>query len=157
MYKYIGDFMEFEFIEKLIKLVNYSKLTEFEISLEESSLKIKKSEVESDLINIIKDGESSTIEYKNSVKEIDVYTNNSESYIISPVVGIYYSSKKGGNKPFVKLGDKVKQGDVVCIIEILNIMYEIKSDVDGQVVEIIASNDRMVEYGERLFRIKQGI
>lgn len=124
------------------------------MKLDGVSLKIKKSERKSNHINTFKSKEYSMIELNNAIEESALDKEASESYIISPVVGIYYSSQEGGNKPFVKLGDKVKRGDVVCIIEILNVIIDIKSDVNGQVVEILASNECMVEYGQKLFRIK---
>lgn len=146
--------MEFELIKELIKLMNDSRIIEFQIKLDGVSLKIKKSEEKSNHINTLKSKEYSMIKFNNAIEESVFDKETSGSYIISPVVGIFYSSQKGGNKPFVKLGEKVKRGDVVCIIEILNVINEIKSNVDGKVVEILASNEYMVEYGQKLFRIK---
>ena len=72
----------------------------------------------------------------------------------SPIVGTYYESPSPDALPFVKVGDLVKKGDILCIIEAMKVMNEIESDFDGEVVEIIPQNEAMVEYGEVLFKIK---
>ncbi|MDF2883261.1 MAG: acetyl-CoA carboxylase, biotin carboxyl carrier protein [Clostridiaceae bacterium] len=145
--------MGFELIKELIILIDHSKIIDFKINLDGVSIEIKKSEEKSNHINTLKSKENSMIKLNNALKESALYKETSGSYIISPVVGIFYSSRAGRDKPFIKLGDKVKRGDVVCIIEILNVSNEIKSIVDGQVVEILVSNECMVEYGQKLFRI----
>lgn len=150
--------MKFELILELIKLIDNSKLIELEMNLNDISLKIKKNQGESKTVNtLVKTKKYSLIKLNDVIGESAsaLDKQNLESYITSPVVGTYYSSQKGLNIPFVKLGDKVKRGSVVCIIEILNIDYEIKSDVDGYVLEVLALNGCMVEYGQRLFRIKR--
>lgn len=73
--------------------------------------------------------------------------------IISPMVGVFYSSASPDKPAFKNIGDKVKKGDVVCIIEAMKIMNEITSKFDGEIAEIFVSNEDMVEYNQPLFRI----
>jgi len=74
--------------------------------------------------------------------------------ITSPIVGIYYESTSPGSPAFVKVGEKVKKGDVLCILEAMKVMNEITSDVDGVVAEVLMSNGEMVEACMPLFRIE---
>jgi acetyl-CoA carboxylase biotin carboxyl carrier protein len=73
--------------------------------------------------------------------------------INSPIVGTYYASSNPGEEPFVRVGDRVKSGQVLCIIEAMKLMNEIESDVDGEVMRIYVENGQPVEYGEALFGI----
>ena len=75
--------------------------------------------------------------------------------IKSPIVGTYYSSPSPGTEPFVKVGDAVQSGQVLCIIEAMKLMNEIESDMDGEVARIFVENGQSVEYGESLFGIRQ--
>ena len=72
----------------------------------------------------------------------------------SPMVGTFYESSAPDKEPFVKVGDKVQKGQVLCIIEAMKLMNEIESEYDGEVVEICVKNGSMVEYGMPLFKIK---
>jgi len=73
----------------------------------------------------------------------------------SPIVGTYYESPSPGSPPFVKVGDMVEAGQVLCIIEAMKLMNEIESDVAGEVVKKLAANGQPVEYGQPLFAIRQ--
>ena|SRR5712692_612039 len=72
----------------------------------------------------------------------------------SPIVGTFYSAPSPGAQLFVKVGDAVEPGQVLCIIEAMKLMNEIESDVGGEVVRIFAENGQPVEYGEPLFAIR---
>lgn len=72
----------------------------------------------------------------------------------SPIVGTYYDQAKPGDPPFVKVGDVVDAGHVLCIIESMKLMNEIESEVSGTVVAKLMENNRPVEYGEALFTIR---
>lgn len=77
-----------------------------------------------------------------------------EVIVKSPIVGTYYDSPKPGDPPFVKVGDAVEQGQVLCIIESMKLMNEIEADNAGTVVAKLMENGRAVEYGEALFAIR---
>ena len=72
----------------------------------------------------------------------------------SPIVGTFYEAPSPGAPPFVRVGDIVKPGDVLCIIESMKLMNEIEAEVNGTVVSKLASNAQPVEYGEALFAIR---
>ena len=77
-------------------------------------------------------------------------------YIKSPMVGTFYRSPSPESKPFVELGAKVVENSVVCIIEAMKIMNEIQAEAKGAIIEALVENGQSVEYGQRLFKIKQG-
>jgi acetyl-CoA carboxylase biotin carboxyl carrier protein len=74
--------------------------------------------------------------------------------IKSPIVGTFYRSPEPGAPSFVDVGDVVKKGQVLCIIEAMKLMNEIESDCDGEIVKIYVENGKPVQYGDRLFAVK---
>jgi acetyl-CoA carboxylase biotin carboxyl carrier protein len=73
----------------------------------------------------------------------------------SPIVGTFYEAPSPGAPPFVKVGDKVEVGQVLCIVEAMKLMNEIESDVAGEVMKKLVNNGQPVEYGQQLFAIRQ--
>ncbi|HVS65381.1 MAG TPA: acetyl-CoA carboxylase biotin carboxyl carrier protein [Thermoanaerobaculia bacterium] len=74
--------------------------------------------------------------------------------LTSPIVGTFYVCPSPDADPFVRVGDRVEKGQIVCIVEAMKLMNEIEADVDGVVVEVIPQNAQPVEYGEPLFAIR---
>ncbi|MBF0343658.1 MAG: acetyl-CoA carboxylase biotin carboxyl carrier protein [Nitrospirae bacterium] len=72
----------------------------------------------------------------------------------SPIVGTFYRSASPESRSFVEVGDRIKKGHVLCIIEAMKLMNEIESEVDGVVVDVLVENTTAVEYGEPLFLIE---
>ena len=72
----------------------------------------------------------------------------------SPIVGTFYRSPEPGARPFAEIGDTVRKGQVLCIIEAMKLMNEINAECDGEVVKCYVENGQAVQYGERLFAIK---
>ena len=72
----------------------------------------------------------------------------------SPMVGTFYRSASPGSKPFVEIGQQVKEGDAICIVEAMKIMNEIESDIAGTVSKILVENGQAVEYGQPLFIVE---
>jgi len=72
----------------------------------------------------------------------------------SPIVGTFYESPSPGAPPFVKVGDQVSAGQVLCIVEAMKLMNEIESDVSGEIVKLMAKNGQPIEYGQPLFAIR---
>ena len=72
----------------------------------------------------------------------------------SPIVGTFYESPAPGAPPFIKPGDNVQAGQVLCIIEAMKLMNEIESDMTGEIVKVLAANGKPVEYGQPLFSIR---
>jgi len=74
--------------------------------------------------------------------------------IKSPIVGTFYRSPEPNARAFVEVGDTVRKGQVLCIIEAMKLMNEIESDCDGEVAAVYVDNGRPVQFGERLFAVK---
>lgn len=74
--------------------------------------------------------------------------------LVSPMVGTFYAAPAPDKPPFVKVGDKVKKGQTICIIEAMKLMNEIESEYDGEIVKVLVSNEEMVEFGQPLFLLK---
>jgi acetyl-CoA carboxylase biotin carboxyl carrier protein len=72
----------------------------------------------------------------------------------SPIVGTFYEAPSPGAPPFVKVGDSVEVGQVLCIVEAMKLLNEIESDVAGEIVKKLASNGQPIEYGQELFAIR---
>ena len=161
--------MDYAAIEKLIKIVNESDLRELE--LEESGLKIKMSKnVYSNRTDNVKEATiiSTPVVTNESVvtsevniiekKETAVTTTQSslEDCIIvkSPMVGTFYAAPSEDAESFVKVGDKVSKGDILCIVEAMKLMNEIECENDGVIAEILVSNGEVVEYGQPLIAIR---
>lgn len=73
----------------------------------------------------------------------------------SPIVGVFYAAKEPGAAPFVKAGDTVKEGQVLCILESMKMMNEIKSPTDAKVVKVLCENEAVVAFGEVLFVLEE--
>jgi acetyl-CoA carboxylase biotin carboxyl carrier protein len=72
----------------------------------------------------------------------------------SPIVGTFYEAPSPGAPPFVKVGDTVEVGQVLCIVEAMKLLNEIESDVAGEIVKKLAANGQPIEYGQELFAIR---
>jgi acetyl-CoA carboxylase biotin carboxyl carrier protein len=73
----------------------------------------------------------------------------------SPIVGTFYESPSPGSPPFVKVGDTVEAGQVLCIVEAMKLMNEIESDVAGEIVQKLVNNGQPIEYGQELFAVRR--
>jgi len=76
------------------------------------------------------------------------------AYIKSPMVGTFYVAPSPDSPPFVAVGEQVGKDDVVCILEAMKVMNEIKAELEGLIVEVLAENGEPVEYGQPLFRVE---
>ncbi len=77
-----------------------------------------------------------------------------DSIVRSPIVGVFYAAPAEDAAPYVSVGDTVKKGQTLCILEAMKLMNEITAETDGVITEILVSNGDMVEYGTELFRIR---
>ena len=137
--------MDLEQIEKLVEIIEKSTLKE--ITLEEGNLKINlKRENNSEIQNVQKN-----IERKTEIVE----EPDEESFITSPIVGTFYSAASPETPAFVRVGDTVKKGQPVCIVEAMKLMNEINCDFDCEIEAVLVSNEQKVEYGQPLFRVKK--
>ncbi|GAA0745494.1 acetyl-CoA carboxylase biotin carboxyl carrier protein [Clostridium oceanicum] len=150
--------MEFKAIEGIINAMSKSNLSSLDIEAEGISIKMKK---ENNVVyKEVKNLEGNSIE-NNNISEINkvAYKKDKEvdenlTSVKSPIVGTFYESPGAGKDPYVKVGDKVKKGDVLCIVEAMKVMNEIEAETDGEIAEISVKNEDMVEYGQELFKIR---
>ena len=86
--------------------------------------------------------------------ESETVPGKAQHYVTSPIVGTFYTAPSPNANPYVEVGDLVKKGQVLCIVEAMKLMNEIESDVDGRVVKICVEDGAAVEYGEPLMAIE---
>ena len=148
--------MEFENILKLIDSVSASKLDSFVYEQNGTKIRLEKKKQKIQL-NGTPDlaMESAAICAEEAVADTDTGTQKSGKTITSPLVGVFYAAPSEDADPFVKVGDPVKKGQVVGIVEAMKLMNEITSDCDGVVREICVENAEAVEYGQPLFVIEE--
>jgi acetyl-CoA carboxylase biotin carboxyl carrier protein len=142
-------------IKTLISLMEKSGLSVIEITEGDTKIRLEKNN-STPLINTtpavaLVSNETSQTPLPASVQQPVDFNNICE--VKSPMVGVFYSSPSPESEPFVKIGDKVKKGDVLCIIEAMKLMNEIVSEVDGEVVDICVKNGQVVEFSQILFKI----
>lgn len=136
--------MEFEQIVKLINHVSDSELTAFRYETENVRLLLKKGKkIEMKAADIP----------ENSLEDTNMIQKTGGNIMSSPLVGTFYSAPSEDAKPYVAVGDKVKKGQVIAIVEAMKLMNEIESDFDGEIAEIYVKNAQTIEYGQPLFRI----
>ena len=93
---------------------------------------------------------------KNIEKKVEIVEEpDEESFITSPIVGTFYSAASPETPAFVRVGDTVKKGQPVCIVEAMKLMNEINCDFDCEIEAVLVSNEQKVEYGQPLFRVKK--
>ena len=154
--------MEFENLFTLIKTVSDSELTDFDYEENGTRIRLKKKKE-----TVVVSGASSnvpvmgleniqTVENAAAVNTANTQADNSEPegmIVKSPLVGTFYAAPAEDADPFVSVGDPVKKGQTLAIVEAMKLMNEIESDFDGKVAEIYVENGQAVEYGQLLFRI----
>jgi len=134
-------------IRELLKSLENSSVEEMELEAEGLKLKVK-----------FRRGSSPSLQVSQpqEVKEEKTEEGEEKNYYVveSPMVGTFYRAPSPGAEPFVKEGDFVEKGQVLCIIEALKVMNEIESEVSGIVRKILVENGQPVEYGQPLFYIE---
>lgn len=144
--------MEYKDIKEIVKDMGESKIDELKIEFPDGTkISMKKNDIKQN--SILPEENNVNIKQQNT-KTCEKNINENYKEIKSPMVGTFYSKSSPTAKPFVKVGDKVKKGDVVCIVEAMKLMNEIESEFDGEIVEICKNDEDMCEYGECLFKIK---
>ena len=153
--------MDIRKVKKLIEMLENSSLNEIVIKEGEESVKLVKSAGFNQAPQMVS-APPQVIEQPVTEQKLSEETNEETKpktidgkSINSPMVGTFYSSPNPGADSFVKVGDKVSEGDVLCIIEAMKMMNEVKSDYNGVIKEILISDAEPVEYGEALFIIEE--
>ena len=156
--------LDYNQIKELIKEIDSSSLRVFELENNEIKLKLSKNEENSlykENVITATTSENPTVFVKEpKISTEETLSENEElidqnlNIVKSPLVGTYYSSSTPGGAPYVEVGSKVKKGDVLCIVEAMKIMNEITSEVDGEIVEALRSDEESVGFGMELFKIR---
>ncbi|MFC0522659.1 acetyl-CoA carboxylase biotin carboxyl carrier protein [Pontibacillus salicampi] len=154
-------------IRELIKLIDESSIDEFTYESEGASVVLKKNKTEVIERSPVQ-SQPSPQPVQAPAQQTEVPANaapvseesqeeaasNYDYEIVAPMVGTFYEASSPGEEPFVKVGDKVQQDSVVCIVEAMKLFNEIEAEQAGEVVEILVENGQLVEYGQPLFRVK---
>jgi acetyl-CoA carboxylase biotin carboxyl carrier protein len=147
--------MNLKEIKEIIDLMNQHELTEIEIEREGVKLKIKKSSSETGEPVIRHHLEPpvppSPVTPASPASPAAQSTGKATKTITSPMVGTFYRAPSPEAPPFVEVGKIVEVGQVVCILEAMKLMNEIKSEIKGRIVEIAVENAEPVEFGQTLF------
>lgn len=149
--------MEYDKIKQLMEDMGKSNIEELEIEFPEGmKISMKKNVAVVPAQQVVAQ-QSTNIPVVQSIQTTQpIQEEPKEEYkeIKSPMVGTFYSKPSPDKEEFVKVGDKVKKGQVVCIIEAMKLMNEIESEFDGEIAEICIKDGDVVEYGMPLFKIK---
>lgn len=138
--------MKISQIQEIFTIFEASTVTKLELEIEDIKIKLEKDPQTGNVV----------LPSHAIVEKKDVEKNMEEvkgEWIKSPIVGTFYSSRSKGGAPFVEIGQTVKKGDVLCIIEAMKVMNEIHSPIDGIVRSILPTNESMVEFNQDLIRI----
>lgn len=148
--------MDLSFIEGLVKIVEESSLTEF--TFKEGDLKITMSKLDHPPVVAPGVPAVAPMPMGPAPAAPDAESEEEEDeklFITSPIVGTFYSAPAPDAPAFVKVGDQVKNGQTVCILEAMKLMNEIQSEFDCEIEAVLVSNEQKVEYGQPLFRVKR--
>lgn len=145
--------LDLEAILKIMDKFDRSEMTEFEYDNEEYTFRLKSEKKQE---YVVPSAAPVVVPQQEMVAASEQpATKNAEgTFIKSPLVGTFYSAKAEGEAPFVSVGDTVKNGQVIGIIEAMKLMNEIEAESDGVVAEILVENEQLVEYGQPLIRLK---
>uniref|UniRef100_A0A7V4E4L3 Biotin carboxyl carrier protein of acetyl-CoA carboxylase n=1 Tax=candidate division WOR-3 bacterium TaxID=2052148 RepID=A0A7V4E4L3_UNCW3 len=154
--------MNLEKLKKLLDFMEEHNLQEMELKGLFYHIKLKKaSEISYIPVEQVNKSEKQTIvsSASASVQPAETKKESEDNYyqIRSPMVGTFYRSPSPGAEPYVKEGDIVKKGQVLCIIEAMKVMNEIESDVTGRIVKVLVENGKPVEYNQPLFLVDTNV
>jgi acetyl-CoA carboxylase biotin carboxyl carrier protein len=154
--------MDLDDIKQILELVREHDLSEFE--LERDGLKVRIRKAGDRVVTVAAPVPAAPVAVPSPVaaSAAPAPTDNLTpeapgvelAVIKSPIVGTFYRSSEPGAPPFVEVGDTVRKGQVLCIIEAMKLMNEIESDCDGEIAAIYVDNGKPVQFGDRLFAVK---
>jgi acetyl-CoA carboxylase biotin carboxyl carrier protein len=155
--------MDFDEIKQILDMMREPELVEFELERDNVKLRLRKNQVgqwtmapAAPQVQYPPAAGTSVGDSGGSVAPALTPASDEVDFAIvkSPIVGTFYRSAEPGAAPYTDVGEKVRKGQVVCIIEAMKLMNEINADIDGEVVKVYVENGQAVQYGERLFAIR---
>lgn len=153
--------IEFDFskIEKILEIMKANDLVEIEIKQGEDKIFLKRSQPQGSMapIPIIHSPVPIVAGHPITVPAGQAQTGGSDTgleLIKSPLVGTFYAAPSPDSPPFVEVGSKVEPQTVVCIIEAMKVMNEIKAETSGTIVEVLVKNGQSLEFGQALFKVR---
>ena len=150
--------MNLKEIKEIINLMNEHGLTEIEVEKGDQKIKLKKSSISGESVVVEQQPIAQQPVVKAPTGEIEKESLKAQSKnlieIKAPLVGTFYRSSSPDAASFVEVGQEIEVGEVVCIVEAMKLMNEIKSEVRGKVVDILAENADPVEFGQIMFLIE---
>ncbi len=158
--------MDLKQIKQIIDLMKRSELTEFAVEEEGFKLKIRRGATGLPIVST-SPGSNPPFAYAEPASAsapapaaapatpAPAGDEAGVTYVKSPMVGTFYRAASPESKPFADVGTKVVENSVICIIEAMKIMNEIQAETKGAVLEVLVENGQPVEYGQKLFKIKQ--
>ena len=162
--------MDFDELRKILDLIREHELSEFELEREDLKLRVKKAGALPPPPPVMAPlgaplpiatsqapvaGATPASAASAAAPQGEDESDIELALVKSPIVGTFYRSPEPSAKAFVEVGDTVKKGQVLCIIEAMKLMNEIDSEFDGEVVNVYVENGQPVQYGERLFAIRR--
>ena len=142
--------MDIQEIKKIIALFEKSEISELELELNGSKIRLKKDQpLQGGLAHPVSDSTKTL----NVLSLNETGSEDESGWVKAPLVGTMYASASPTSTPFVTIGQKIMEGDVVCVIEAMKVMSEIKAHRSGVVTKINAENGTMVEYSQKLIYI----
>lgn len=142
--------MDLKIVHKLVQIMERHGLTEIEIAEENNRVRVVRAAGVQEPPATASSQELAVP----STTDLEVENDPNSHFIVSPMVGTFYVAQSPEDAPFVGVGDLVKPGKVVAIIEAMKVMNEIKSEFSGTVVKVLVENGSPVEYGQKLFEIQ---
>ena len=152
--------MDFDEIKQILALVKEHELAEFELAHQDFKIRIRKDSAVPTLVTTpipvatLAPAAAAAVPAPAAPAAPAVEEGDELAVVKSPIVGTYYHAPEPGAPAFASVGDTVRKGQVLCIIEAMKLMNEIESEYDGEVAAIYVENGQSVQYGERLFAIK---
>ena len=147
--------MDLEKIEGLVKIVENSSLTEFSIRDGETEITMSKLTHPPVIAAGVPAAPLTAAPAQPAAAEEKAEAADEFELILAPIVGTFYSAAAPDVPAYVKVGDHVKAGQTVCILEAMKLMNEIQADYDCEIGAVLVSNEQKVEYGQPLFRVKK--
>ena len=145
---------EIEYIEKLAKVLSDNSLTEISLEDGEQAITIRKELIGAPVVTAAAASAPAAVAPQPAAPAPAKEDVKKGKPLTSPMVGTFYTAPSPDAKPFVEVGQTVKQGDVVCIVEAMKLMNEIESEISGTVTEICVKNGQPVEFGQTLMYIE---